>query len=316
MVMGDIVADVYLEGKISRISREAPVLILEHMAEKVVPGGAANVVHNVATLSGSVCAVGVVGEDIAGQELAEILCKKTADTTGFIVDKNRPTITKTRIMAGGQATVRQQVVRIDKENKQPLAVGIEEELKKYIGAHIAAMDGVVISDYGSNTITPNIISYVINACKNYGIPCIVDSRYNIMEYHGITVVKQNESEAAAAVGYEITDQETLLRAGTMILEKLDAQAVLITLGGDGMGLFQKAGNFVHIPVTNRSEVYDVTGAGDTVVATMILALAAGASYEDAARLSNFAAGIVVKKLGTATTTSHELSQAICEHFAG
>lgn len=314
MVIGDIVADVYLEGKISRISREAPVLILEHMSEKFVPGGAANVVHNVATLKGSVCAVGVVGDDVAGRELARIMGGKTADTSGFVIDQSRPTITKTRVMAGGQATVRQQVVRIDKENKQPLTADMEQTVKDFIIQHITEMDGVVISDYGSNTITPSIMTLVINACQKRDIPCIVDSRYNIMSYHSVTVVKQNESEAATAVGYDIVDRETLLRAGNQILEQLDAEAVLITLGAEGMGLFQKEGNFVHIPVTNMSEVYDVSGAGDTVVATMILALVAGASYEEAARLANFAAGIVVKKLGTATTTPQELSQAICEHF--
>ena len=316
MVIGDMVADVYLEGKISRISREAPVLILEHTAEKVVPGGASNAVHNIATLTGSVYAVGVVGEDFAGEELARILQSKTVETAGLIIDAGRPTITKTRIMAGGQATVRQQIVRIDKENKQALSAEIEQKIQQYIEDHIATMDGVVISDYGSSTITPNLITSVITTCRNMKIPCIVDSRYNIMAYHGVTVVKQNESEAAKAVGYEIVDQETLLRAGWTILEKLAAEAVLITLGPDGMGLFEKTGKFTQIPVTNKSEVYDVTGAGDTVVATMILGLAAGASYEDAARLSNFAAGIVVKKPGTATTTPGELRQAICEHFAG
>lgn len=314
MVIGDMVADVYVEGKISRISREAPVLILEHTAEKVVPGGASNAVHNTATLSGSVYAVGVVGDDFAGQELARILSSKTVDTGGLIVDHSRPTITKTRVMAGGQATVRQQVVRIDKENKEALSPEIEQAIKDYIAKNISTMHGVVISDYGSNTVTPSIITSVIQACQEMDIPCIVDSRYNIMEYHGVTVVKQNESEAAKAVGYDIIDQATLQSAGSTILEKLDAQAVLITLGPDGMALFEKSGKFTQIPVTNKSEVYDVTGAGDTVVSTMILALAAGASYEDAARLSNFAAGIVVKKPGTATTTPSELRQAIGEHF--
>jgi len=314
MVIGDIVADVYLEGKISRISREAPVLILEHSEERVVPGGAANVVHNTATLSGNVYAVGVVGQDYAGQELARILATKNAHTNGLLVDNGRPTITKTRVMAGGQATVRQQIVRIDKEKKEVLGREIEQSIKAYITAHISNMHGVVISDYGSHTVTPDIMRYVIQICGDKNIPCIVDSRYNVMEYSGIEVVKQNESEAAAAVGYDIIDQVTLLSAGKTILEKLDAKAVLISRGPDGMTLFEKTGTVTHIPVTNKSEVYDVTGAGDTVVATMILALAAGASYENAARLSNFAAGIVVKKPGTATTTQEELRQAIGEHF--
>ena len=314
MVIGDMVADVYLEGKISRISREAPVLILEHSEERVVPGGAANVVHNTATLNGNVYAVGVIGQDYAGQELVRILTGKTAETAGLLVDNSRPTITKTRVMAGGQATVRQQIVRIDKEKKEELDVQVEQAVKEYIIAHIADMHGVVLSDYGSHTVSPNIMNYVIAICRKKDIPCIVDSRYNIMEYSGITVAKQNESEAAAAVGYEIKDQASLQAAGKAILEKLDAQAVLLTRGPDGMTLFEKDGVITHIPVTNKSEVYDVTGAGDTVVATMILALAAGASYKDAARLSNFAAGIVVKKPGTATTTPEELRQAIGEHF--
>lgn len=314
MIIGDMVADVYLEGRISRISREAPVLILEHTTEDVVPGGASNAVHNAATLGGNVYAVGVVGDDFAGQELARILQSKKVNTAGLIVDTSRPTITKTRVMAGGQATVRQQIVRVDKEKKEALSVKIEEEVLQYIINHISGMDAVVISDYGSNTITSSIITKVIHACQEKKIPCMVDSRYNVMEYHGITVVKQNESEAAAAVGYDIVDQATLLSAGQCILENLDAEAVLISRGPDGMSLFEKTGKVTHIPVTNKSEVYDVTGAGDTVVSTMILALAAGASYEDAARLSNFAAGIVVKKPGTATTTPKELRQAIGEHF--
>jgi len=314
MVIGDMVADVYLEGKIARISREAPVLILEHTAETVVPGGASNAVHNTATLGGCVYAVGVVGEDFAGQELRRILQSKTVETAGLIIDTSRSTITKTRVMAGGQATVRQQIVRIDKENKQALTAEIEQTVTDYIANHMIDMDAVVISDYGGSTVTPRIITNVLDVCREKGIPCMVDSRYNIMAYNGVTVVKQNESEAAKAVGYDIIDQATLLSAGKTILETLDAQAVLISRGPDGMSLFEKTGKVTHIPVTNKSEVYDVTGAGDTVVATMILALAAGASYEHAARLSNFAAGIVVKKPGTATTTPDELCQAINEHF--
>lgn len=314
MVIGDLVADVYLEGRISRISREAPVLILEHDEEKVVPGGAANVIHNIATLNGQVFAVGVVGQDYAGQELKRILLSKNADIMGLVTDISRPTITKTRIMAGGQATVRQQIVRIDKEKKEALEAKTEEALRAYIAAQISEMHGVVLSDYGSHTITPDILTYVIQICQEKNIPCIVDSRYNIMEYSGITVVKQNESEAAAAVGYAINDQASLLAAGKKILNTLAAQAVLITRGPDGMTLFEKPDKVTHIPVTNKSEVYDVTGAGDTVVAMFILALAAGACHEEAARLSNFAAGIVVKKPGTAITTLKELRQAIGEHF--
>lgn len=314
MIIGDMVADVYLEGKIARISREAPVLILEHAGETVVPGGAANAVHNAATLGGRVYAVGVVGNDSAGSELARILSEKGVITDGLIVDSSRPTITKTRVMAGGQATVRQQVVRIDREDKNPLGADIEAALLDYIAKHIAAMEAVVMSDYGSGTITPAVTAKVVAACREANIPCIVDSRYNIMAFTGVTVVKQNETEAAAAVGLKTLDDRTLITAGEKIRDHLAAQAVLITRGPDGMTLFDAQGQITNIPVTNKSEVYDVTGAGDTVVAAMTLALAAGASYIDAARLANFAAGVVVRKPGTATTTPDELREAVASFY--
>lgn len=312
MVIGDMVADVYLEGKISRISREAPVLILEHSAENVVPGGAANAVHNTATLGGMVYAVGIVGQDFAGQELVRVLNEKNVNTQGLIEDTSRPTITKTRVMAGGQATVRQQVVRIDREKKAPLAIEIEDKVLDYLKFNIKNMSAVVLSDYGSHSVSPKILRTAIDLCQKTAIPCIVDSRYNVMAYNGVTVVKQNESEAAAAIGLDSLDNQSLINAGKTILDRLNAKAVLITQGPDGMTLFQENGKNTHIPVTNKSEVYDVTGAGDTVVSAMILALAAGADYETAARLSNFAAGVVVRKPGTATTTPEELREAIGE----
>ncbi|WP_413782261.1 bifunctional heptose 7-phosphate kinase/heptose 1-phosphate adenyltransferase [Anaeroselena agilis] len=311
MVIGDMVADVYLEGIISRISREAPVLVLEHGGENVVPGGAANAVHNAATLGGDAFAVGVVGEDAAGRELAAILAGKKVHTAGLIIDPARPTITKTRVMAGGLATVRQQIVRIDREAKDSLSPAVEARLLEYIGAHIETMAAVVISDYGSITLSPAVRDMVIAACRRRDIPCIVDSRYNILAFAGATVVKQNEAEVAAALGYKNLDAESaLVEAGERMLAAMQAEALLLTRGPDGMSLFEAGGRVTHIPVSNVSEVFDVTGAGDTAVVTAALALAAGASYVEAARLANFAAGIVVKKPGTATTTTAELREAV------
>lgn len=319
MVIGDMVADVYWEGKISRISREAPVLILEHASEKVVPGGAANAVYNTASLGGSVYAVGVVGQDFAGEQLGNMLHNKGVHVDGLVLATQRPTITKTRIMAGGNATVRQQVVRIDKQDNSPLPLAVEQELLAYLAAHIDKMDAVVMSDYGNQTISPQIISFVTAQCRHKGIPCIVDSRYHIMSYRGVGIVKQNEFEALSAVAFphtqgDITD-EAVIDAGKTILDALSAEAVLITRGPDGMTLVEKGNVVTHIPVTNISEVYDVTGAGDTVVAAMTLALAAGASYVDAARLANFTAGVVVRKPGTAVVAPEELKKAIEEHEA-
>ncbi len=205
MVIGDMVADVYLEGKISRISREAPVLVLEHAGETVVPGGAANAVYNAATLGGDVFAVGVIGDDGAGRQLTGILDQGKVRTAGLIIDRQRPTVTKTRIMAGGLATVRQQIVRVDRESKERLSPAIEHEVSEYIGAHIDAMAAVVMSDYGSRAITADITRLVIETCRRRAIPCIVDSRYNILSFRGVTLVKQNEAEVAAALGYDALD---------------------------------------------------------------------------------------------------------------
>ncbi|HWR38254.1 MAG TPA: PfkB family carbohydrate kinase [Patescibacteria group bacterium] len=313
MVIGDMVADVYLEGRISRISREAPVLVLEQARETVVPGGAANAVHNAATLGGTTYAVGVLGDDSAGRELTRVLAENSVNTVGLIVEPDRPTITKTRILAGGQATVRQQVVRIDRQSDAPLSAAGEAAILRFVAEHIPQMSFVVVSDYGGGTMTEALLRRILDLCRQAGVRSMVDSRYNILAYRGVTIVKQNESEAAAALEIKNMNESNLLLAGKSLLERLDAEVVLITRGPEGMSLFDKPGNVIHIPVTNVSEVYDVTGAGDTVVVTMALALAAGASYETAARLANFAAGVVVRKPGTATTTPSELITAIGDY---
>lgn len=246
LVIGDMVADIYLDGRISRISREAPVLVLEQAGEKIVAGGAANVVNNIATLGGTVHAAGLVGRDESADGLRAILAKNGADVRGLISDESRPTISKTRIIAGGRATVSQQIVRIDKESKEPVHPVIEAELRAYIESVLPTVEGVVISDYGSGTVTEGLQTLLIDYCRAKGIPSIVDSRYAVHE----------------------------------------------------------------IPVSDKSEVFDVSGAGDTCVATVILALAAGAEPALAARLSNIASGIAVRKLGTSTVSVRELAEAV------
>lgn len=309
-VFGDLVADVYLDGQIARISREAPVLVLEQEREVMVPGGAANTVHNVATLGGQARAIGVIGDDRIGELLIQVLESKRIGCSGIVADVSRPTISKTRITAGGEATVRQQVVRIDREKKEPLDAATEQTVLQRLAETIEAVDAVVISDYGSHTVSRQAREFALKCCKASGIPCIVDSRYDVLSFGGATLIKQNTAETAAAVGYPLQDQAAVERAGQTLLDKLQVDAVLITRGPDGMSLFLEGGVIHHIPVTNRSEVFDVSGAGDTVVATMALALAAGAPMLDAAVLANYAAGIVVRKLGTATTTPAELLEAL------
>ena len=314
LIIGDMVADVYLKGNISRVSREAPVLVLEHAGEKVVPGGAANVVHNVATLGGQAFAVGLIGNDKAGSGLRDILNDKNVETTGLIVEENRPTITKTRIIAGGSATVSQQIVRIDQEMKSPILSQTEKNLINILKQVIDKIDAVVLSDYGSGMLSDKIRSFIIESCQEKNIKTIVDSRYDILKFEGVSFVKQNEAEAAKAVGFELTSEEAVVTAGKILLEKLQAEGIIISRGEQGMSLIQDNGEIHHIPVVDKSEVFDVSGAGDTAVAAFILAIASGAKPVEATKIANFAAGIAVRKLGTATVSNEELNEVLGEYY--
>ena len=314
LIIGDMVADVYLKGNISRVSREAPVLVLEHAGEKVVPGGAANVVHNVATLGGQAFAVGLIGNDKAGSGLRAILNDKNVETTGLIVEENRPTITKTRIIAGGSATVSQQIVRIDQEMKSPILSQTEKNLINILKQVIDKIDAVVLSDYGSGMLSDKIRSFIIESCQEKNIKTIVDSRYDILKFEGVSFVKQNEAEAAKAVGFELTSEDAVVTAGKILLEKLQAEGIIISRGEQGMSLIQDNGEIHHIPVVDKSEVFDVSGAGDTAVAAFILAIASGAKPVEATKIANFAAGIAVRKLGTATVSNKELQEVLGEYY--
>lgn len=306
LVIGDMVADVYLDGRISRISREAPVLILEKAGEKVVAGGAANVVANAATLGAEVYAIGIIGDDNHAENLRNILKRLGVHIEGLVRDKSRPTISKTRIIAGGRATVSQQIVRIDSESKEPLSKKVEAELIAKIDKILPKVDGIIMSDYGSGTITANARKLITRYAGKKKIPNIVDSRYNIRAFEGVDYVKQNDSELGEFVGRQLNDVTDLIDAGTQLLTKLNADGVLITRGEKGMSLFERHGATHHIPVTNISEVYDVSGAGDTCVAAFLLSLTAGAQPAVAAKIANYASGIAVRKLGTSTVSAIEL----------
>ena len=310
LIIGDMVADVYLDGAIARISREAPVLVLDQVEERVVAGGAANVVNNAATLGGTAYAAGVCGTDTSGDALLAVLAENAVRTEGFVRDAAHPTITKTRIIAGGRATVSQQIVRVDREWHTSLAHETEEELLAQIRALLPRVRGVVLSDYGSGTVTARVRRTVIDAARAAEIPSIVDSRYDILRYEGIGYVKQNDAELAAALGRELRSEEDIHAAGRELRERLGADGVLITRGAQGMTLFLSDGSATNIPVSDHSEIFDVSGAGDTCVAVMILALAAGVDPLTAARLSNIASGIAVRKRGTATVAQEELRGAL------
>ena len=315
LIIGDMVADVYLKGNIARVSREAPVLVLEHAGEKIVPGGAANVVHNIATLGGNAIAFGLIGDDKAGSGLKDILDSKNVDTIGLIVEDNRPTITKTRIIAGGSATVSQQIVRIDQEIKTPILAETEEYFIKLFKKVIEKVDAVVLSDYGSGMLSAKLRKNIIALCKERNIKTVVDSRYDILNFSGVSFVKQNEAEAAKAVGFELNTEEAVVKAGNILLEKLQAEGIIISRGEHGMSLIESNGAINHIPVVDKSEVFDVSGAGDTAVAAFVLALTSGLQSVEATKIANFAAGIAVRKLGTATVTNEELEEVLGEYYA-
>ena len=314
LILGDMIADIYLEGTISRISREAPVLVLEQASEKVVAGGAANVVNNAATLGGVVHAAGLLGDDNGADGLEGILAARSVDTKGFIRDKDRPTISKTRVIAGGRTTVSQQVVRIDKESKAPMKPEYEAKIGKYLDEVLPRVKGVVLSDYGSGTITEGLKNQILGYSKKNSIPVIVDSRYDIWRFKSVDYIKQNDAELAAAVGRELDSEAALVAAGKELLSKMSAKGVLITRGEDGMTLFGADGSVNNIPVSDKSEVFDVSGAGDTCVATVMLALAAGVEPLAAAMLSNIASGIAVRKMGTSTVSAQELRDYIMKNM--
>jgi len=306
VVFGDLVADVFVYGEISRISREAPVLILNHRETQIVPGGGANAIHNLWALGAKPVPVGIVGDDPEGQHLIQYFSNLGIDTSSIITTKSYRTPSKTRILAGAVHSQRQQIVRLDagaslKDTKVQFAA--EQKLK----AALKDADALLVSDYGYGLATPQVISKI---WKN-SVPATIDSRFSLLSFSGMTAATPNEPEVEAALGISIGDDAAKLEwAGRTLLRKLKHEALLITRGKDGMALFERGKKTAHIPIHGSDEVADVTGAGDTVIATFSLALAAGASYSEAARLANYAGGIVVMKYGTRPVTHEELVQAI------
>lgn len=306
VVVGDLVADVSVYGEISRVSREAPVLILNHRERQVVPGGGANAVHNLWSLGAKPIPVGMVGGDDEGRQIVEYFGARGIDVSGIRKTAKYRTPTKTRILAGTPHSYRQQVLRIDEG--APLEAGSTP------GATLRAMksrlrkaDAVLISDYGYGIVGPS----VTEALTTSGVPVTLDSRFRVEQFHGLTAATPNEPEVEAAVGFRIgNDRERLERAGRTMLRRSKHEAVLITRGKDGMALFERGRKTTHIPIHGTDEIADVTGAGDTVIAVFTLSLAAGASFVEAARLANYAGGIVVMKHGTRTVARQELLEAL------
>lgn len=309
VVFGDLIADEYVYGRVARVSREAPVLILEYDATEIVPGGAGNAANNVASLGATVTLVSLVGRDEPGRRLFKVL-PRGVERSGLARPGGYRTPVKTRILAGGIHSAKQQVVRIDRFTGEPVLDAHREVAEQVARKAVTGADAVLVSDYGSGLVTPKFVHELAGLLKK-GIPILIDSRYALTKYHGLTACTPNESEVEQVLGVTIDDQAQVLeRAGRTLLTRTRMQAVLVTRGSRGMALFEAGKKTVHIPIFGSDQIADVTGAGDTVMATMTLALASGASFEEAARLANFAGGLVVMKRGTATVSAAELRRAV------
>ena len=305
LVLGDFILDQFVWGSVKRISPEAPVPVVNVERESFMPGGSLNVAHNITTLGGTVYPCGVVGRDLAGRMLLKSMRKEGIETAGVIYDRDRPTSLKTRIIAHSQ-----QVVRFDREMTHAVSKEDQQGMLKFLKKKIPQVDVVIIEDYGKGVITRQLLETVIPLARSKKKLITVDPKEEHFElYRGVTALTPNRQEAGEAVGRELETDAQIDAAGAEILRRLVCDGVLVTLGEDGMVLFEKKGKVTAIPTAAR-EVFDVSGAGDTVIASLALALAAGAELSDAAMLSNLAAGIVVGKLGTATVNLQELKAAV------
>lgn len=308
LVIGDIIMDEYVWGDVSRISPEAPVPVVEVKRETKMLGGAANVIHNIATLGAKPTLCGVVGQDHAGKAIINEINNMGLTSDGIVLEQGRPTSIKTRVVARNQ-----QVVRFDRETRTDIRPESIENLLIFIGENLDGLDAIVVADYGKGVISATLMKglrKLIQSAPGESVKIAVDPKTGNFEYyHGVDVITPNHHEAGIFCRFEIVDEETLVRAGKQMLKELNCRSVLITQGKDGMTLFENGGEIIHIPTVAKN-VFDVTGAGDTVIGTFSLALASGLDLKSAAVLSNYAAGIVVGEVGTSTVSAEELKKLI------
>jgi D-glycero-beta-D-manno-heptose-7-phosphate kinase len=311
-IFGDLIVDEFIYGELSRVSREAPVLILDYDSTEIVPGGAGNAANNVAALGGKPAAVGCVGRDETGRRLLEIM-RRRIDVKSIVRPGGYRTPTKTRILAGGVHSAKQQVVRIDRATQPSFSDADRRAIESRLRQVATRSDALIVSDYGTGLVTPAAVASARARMVKGKMPrpMLVDSRYALVRFRGMTACTPNESEVEHLLGIRIGENTRVLeKAGRTLLDRTRSNAVLVTRGSRGMALFERHRPTIHIPIYGSDQIADVTGAGDTVIATMTLALSAGATCEEAARLANYAGGLVVMKRGTATVSAEELRQAI------
>ncbi len=304
LMVGDLVADHYIYGQTDRVSREAPVLIVRHESSEVKLGGGANVAANVRALSGQVTVVGVLGADEMGRALRKLF-EEAGIELRAVSARGVETETKTRILAGGVSTTRQQMLRLDRGQRAPLPPKLRRLLVRRVEEAARDVDVVVVSDYGAGVVGEELRESLRRLAAD-GLPVCVDSRYGLSSFTGVTVCKPNEPELQALVGRPLHTEAELVEAGHEVVRRMGCRALLVTRGRHGMALFDAEGGVDMIPVHGARDAVDVTGAGDTVIAAFSLGLAAGGGFGGAARLANVAGSLAVQKLGTATVSRSEL----------
>lgn len=318
LIIGDFALDEMIYGSTERISREAPVLILEHYETKKVLGAASNAAHNVSRLNlKKASALGVYGDDYYGKKLLEILEEKGIKTDLMVMDKSRKTTTKTRISGSCNQSITQQIVRIDRQTKTPISGEIEKQVIENIKNNLKDFDGVILSDYHLGCLTQNVIDAAIEESKKHGKIIVADIQKTMENYKGVTAITPNQPDSERQVGFFIKDEQDLQKAGEKLLEELELEKVLLTRGESGMALFEKKNGkleYKKIPAYNRKEVFDVTGAGDTVVAAFTLGLCAGLDGEVAMCIGNLAASIVIRFFGCQTVTVEDLKNEIMQNI--
>lgn len=311
LVVGDLAIDEMIYGDAERISREAPVLILRHSNTKLILGAASNAANNVSALNGGkVSVIGVCGDDFQAGQLRDTFEEANINCGRLVVDPSRKTTTKTRISGSITTSITQQIVRIDRQTDGFLSPEIELEVLKQIERAIPEHDAVILSNYHIGTLTPNIIQETIRLANQHNKIVVVDAQKELEVYKNVTSMTPNLPDTQKAVGFSLETEDDLKRAGDKLLKDTNAKSILITCGADGMFVARAHGNYTKIPVFNKSEVFDVTGAGDTVTAVYTLALAAGADPAYAAIIGNIAASQVVKQFGCAVTSVDELLNAV------
>lgn len=312
LVLGDLILDKYTVGRPTRISREAPIAVLEFSREFAVPGGGTSPACTVASLGGQASLAGVVGEDEAGRELRAELAGYGVITEGIVADGSRPTITKKRIVAQVTSSMLQQVARIDHIDRTPISGEVERNLLLNIEREMGGCSAVLVSNYRSGTLTPTVVEQTRELAKAQGKIMVVDSQGDLALFRGAGIIKCNQPEAEDALRRPLGGDADFEQGMAALLDELGVGAVIVTRSAEGMSVMTRDGQYCHIPVTNTSEVFDVTGAGDTVIAIVTLAVAAGADLFDAARLANYGAGVVVRKWGNAILRPEELYAALRE----